>query len=282
MMTKRYFHLHLISDSTGETINAVAKAVCAQFESAHALTHSYGLVRAPKQLERAMRAIEKNPGPVFFTLMNQDLRTKLEKCCVQLSIPHIAVLDPFIGTLADYLHLQVSGKAGSQHIMDRDYFRRISALNYTMAHDDGQNQNDLNDADIIITGVSRTSKTPTCVYLANRGIRAANVPYIVGMEPPPELLTATQPLIVGFTISPERLVQIRKARLLSLKEATSRDYVDSEAIRTEITDAKRLFARQNWPIIDVSRRSIEEVATTILNLYQDYRDNTAVLETRDA
>ncbi len=268
---EKYFHLHLISDSTGETINAVAKAVCTQFETAHPIEHNYGLVRSAKQLERAIENIEKNPGPVLFSIVNQELRYRLEQICAKLAVPSMSVLDPFITAMAAYLNVPVSGKVGGQHEMNKDYFRRIAALNYTMMHDDGQSQNDLQEADIILTGVSRTSKTPTCMYLANRGFKAANVPLIRGIEIPAELLRVKGPLIVGLTTSVERLLHIRKNRLLLLNEATETNYIDPDNIKQEITEARRLMARQNWPIIDVSRRSIEEVATAILNLHQNFQ-----------
>lgn len=268
-MSEKYYHLHLISDSTGETINVVAKAVCAQFVGAHAIEHVYGLVRGKKPLTRAIASIEENPGPVMFSIIDAELRQTLERACNRLHIPCMSVLDPFVTTMGAYLNAEISGKPGSQHEMDTDYFKRIAALNYTIRHDDGQSQGDLDDADIILTGVSRTSKTPTCMYLANRGIKAANVPLVPGIDPPNELISATRPLIVGLTTSTERLMQIRKNRLLSMHEDSETEYVDPALIKHETAEARRLFARNNWPVIDVTRRSIEEIASAILNLYQE-------------
>lgn len=267
----KYFHLHLISDSTGETINAVAKAVCSQFVGAQAKMHSYGLVRGKKALKRALEAIAENPGPVMFSVVEKELRVALEKECDRLHVPCMSVLDPFVSTMGAYLNVEINAKPGSQHAMDTDYFRRIAALNYTIQHDDGQSQGDLNDADVILTGVSRTSKTPTCMYLANRGIKAANVPLVPGLDPPRELLEAKGPLIIGLTNAPERLVHIRRNRLLSLNEGSETDYIDPEQIKSETAEARRLFARQKWPVIDVTRRSIEEIASAILNLFQDHQ-----------
>ena len=246
----------------------MARAVCAQFTDAQSIEHAYGLVRGKKALLRALEAIEENPGPVMYSILDADLREELQRKCALINIPCMAVLEPFVATMSAYLNVEVSGKPGGQHILDTDYFQRIAALNYTIQHDDGQSQNDLNEADIILTGVSRTSKTPTCMYLANRGLKAANVPLVPGIDPPEELLTATRPLIVGLTTSPERLLQIRKNRLLSLNEDNDTEYIDPEQIKNETTEARRLFARQQWPIIDVTRRSIEETASAILNLYQ--------------
>lgn len=273
-MPTRNFHLHLISDSTGETVNVVARAVCAQFEGTKPIEHIYGLVRSDKQLERALTNIDLYPGPVFFSIINQDLRLRLEAACARLHMPCFSVLDPFISPMASFLNVAISGKAGSKHALDQEYFERIAALNYTMMHDDGQSQGDLNDADIILTGVSRTSKTPTCMYLANRGFKAANVPLIPGIDPPQELLAVTKPLVVGLTTSMERLRQVRKNRLISLNEGTETDYVDPEIVREEIMAAKRLCARKGWPVIDVTRRSIEEVAAEVMNLYQRSTDKS--------
>ena len=269
----KYFHLHLISDSTGETIQAVARAVCAQFVDAQAVEHIYGLVRSKKALERAIEAVKQDPGPVMYSILDDALRSQLHELCDSLSVPCLSVLDPFVKQLAPYLQVEVSGKPGSQHAMDGDYFRRINALNYTIQHDDGQSQNDLAEADIILTGVSRTSKTPTCIYLANRGYKAANVPLVPGVAPPSELMHLTKPLIVGLINSPERLRAIRRNRLLTLNEESETDYVDPDLIRSEIAEARRLFARQQWPVIDVSRRSVEEIASAILNLYQEHERN---------
>lgn len=268
----KYFHLHLISDSTGETIQAVARAVCAQFVDAQAVEHNYGLVRSKKVLARALRQIEENPGPVMYSILDEKLRTELHQICDRLAVPCLSVLDPFVEQMAPYLNVEVSGKPGGQHAMDTDYFRRINALNYTIQHDDGQSQNDLDEADIILTGVSRTSKTPTCIYLANRGYKAANVPLVPGLEPPSELLQATQPLIVGLVNSPERLRAIRRNRLLTLNEESETEYIDPDLIRTEIAEARRLFARQQWPVIDVTRRSVEEIASAIINLYHEHEE----------
>jgi regulator of PEP synthase PpsR (kinase-PPPase family) len=266
----KYFHLHLISDSTGETIQAVARAVCAQFVEAQPVEHIYGLVRGKKALDRALAELAENPGPVMYSILDDALRANLHSVCEKLSVPCLSVLEPFVNQLAPYLKVEASGKPGGQHAMDTDYFRRINALNYTIQHDDGQSQNDLDTADIILTGVSRTSKTPTCIYLANRGYKSANVPLVPGMDPPSELLEAKNPLIVGLLNSPERLRAIRRNRLLSLNEESETEYIDPELIRAEIADARRLFARQRWPVIDVTRRSVEEIASAVLNLYQDH------------
>ena len=269
MSGKRVFHLHLVSDATGETLNTVARAACAQYEDARPIEHVYALVRGPKQLERVLGEIEAAPGIVMFTMVNDELRERLERRCRELQSPCISVLDPAMQALGQYLGKESSHKPGSQHTMDAEYFGRITALNFTMAHDDGQSAGDLNDADIILLGVSRTSKTPTCIYLANRGIKAANIPIVPGTILPPDLETVEHPLIVGLTTSPDRLVQIRKNRLLSLHEKADTAYVEPEVVAEEVAFARKLFARNGWPVIDVTRRSIEETAAAVLNLYNE-------------
>ncbi len=260
------FHLHLVSDATGETLNSVAKAALVQFEEAEAVEHLWTLVRTSKQLDDVLAGVEANPGVVMFTLVNDELREILEERCRRLRVPCIAVLDPVFGVLSNYLGAKSRRQPGRQHMMDAEYFHRIEALSYSMQHDDGQMAGMLNDADVVLVGVSRTSKTPTCIYLANRGVKAANVPIVPGIPLPTELDTLTRPLVVGLTASPERLVQIRRNRLLAMNQSPETDYVDIEMVKEEVAYARKTYNRNKWPIIDVTRRSIEETAAAILNL----------------
>ena len=262
-----YFHLHLVSDSTGETLNAVAKAACAQFDMGRPIEHFYPLVRNRKQLERAMSELEASPGLVLHTIVNAELRSLLEGRCRELGMPSVAVLDPVMSNLAGYLGVEESHRPGAQHELDARYFARIEALNFTMAHDDGQSLSTLNQADVVLVGVSRTSKTPTCIYLANRGIKAANIPIVAGVGLPEELHSVSGPLVVGLIVNPERLLHIRRNRLLSLHETAETDYVDLDAIRAEPVIARKLFAEKGWPVIDVTRRSIEETAAAVIALH---------------
>jgi hypothetical protein len=260
-----YFHVHLVSDSTGETLNAVFKATTSQFATAHAFEHIYALVRSRSQMEKVLSDIEAAPGLVLYTVVNTDLRRMLEARCCELQIPALSVLDPFIEAFSDYLGLQQTRRAGAQHEMDEAYFKRIAAVDFTLAHDDGQMTWDLEPADVILVGVSRTSKTPTCMYLANRGVKAANVPLVPGTEPPAQLFTVRKPLIVGLIASPERLTQIRQSRLGGMNAADHADeYSDLETVRAEVLRAKRLYAKHRWPVIDVTRKSVEETAAAIL------------------
>ncbi len=261
-----YFHIHLVSDSTGETLNAMARAVCARFDDVLPIEHIYALVRSRRQLDRVLREIEGAPGVVLHTIVDKELRAALEQGCRDLEMSCIAALDPLVTALGRYLGASLSTRVGAQHALDSGYFERMDALNYAMAHDDGQAGGDLESADVVLVGVSRTSKTPTSIYLAHRGVRAANIPLVPGADPPDRLYALKRPLIVGLTVSPDRLVQIRRNRLLSLREDRESAYIEQEAVRDELVRARRLFERQGWPVIDVTRRSVEETAAAVINL----------------
>jgi len=272
-----YFHVHLVSDSTGETLNAMARAVCARFENVLPIEHIYALVRSPRQLERALTDIEEAPGVVIHTIVDDNLRSALEEGVRRLDMPCIAALDPLVSALQRYLGASISRKVGVQHALDNDYFNRMDALNYAIGHDDGQGGQDLDQADVVLVGVSRTSKTPTCIYLAHRGVRAANVPLVPHRPPPDRLFELKNTLVVGLTVSPDRLIQIRRNRLLSLKEDRESTYIDTEAVREEIVHARRLYERQGWPVIDVTRRSVEETAAAVMNLLHGGHGQVEVL-----
>lgn len=269
--SQRFFHLHLVSDATGETLNTVAKAAAAQYADFRPIAHIYALVRTPSQLNRALREIEEQPGIVLFTLINPDIRKHLEAQCEVMGVPCLSILDPIISILSQYLNATSRPQVGGQHALNSDYFRRIDALNFTMAHDDGQSLDDLGKSDVILLGVSRTSKTPTSIYLAQRGIRTANIPIVPGIPVPRQLGEVRGPLIVGLIASAERIAQIRRHRLLSLKESRSTDYVDPRLITDELMAMKSLCSNNDWPMIDVTRRSVEETAATILNMMADTR-----------
>ena len=265
------FHLHLVSDATGETLRGVARACFVQFDGIEPVEHHWPLVRTKGQIEKIVRDIEEHQGIVLFTIVKEELRTALEIGCSRLHIPCISVLDPVIHALTAFLGLESSGKSGRQHMLDADYFDRMDAMTFTLNHDDGQSTHDLGNADIVLVGVSRTSKTPTCIYLANRGLKAANVPIVPDMELPHVFDTLSgdgAPLIVGLTTDPKRLVQVRRNRLRLLDPDADTNYVDPEIVRAEVTTARRLFSDRNWPVIDVTRRSIEETAATILQFLE--------------
>jgi hypothetical protein len=274
-----YFHVHLVSDSTGETLNAMARAVCARFDNILPIEHIYALVRSRRQLDRVLREIEGAPGVVLHTIVDTELRAALEQGCRDLEMSCIAALDPLVTALGRYLGASLSTRVGAQHALDSGYFERMDALNYAMAHDDGQSAGDLESADVVLVGVSRTSKTPTSIYLAHRGVRAANVPLAPGIEPPQQLFELSRPMVVGLTVSPDRLVQIRRNRLLSLKEDRESAYIEQEAVRDELVRARRMFERHSWPVIDVTRRSVEETAAAVINLLNAQRGHVAEIIT---
>jgi [pyruvate, water dikinase]-phosphate phosphotransferase / [pyruvate, water dikinase] kinase len=267
-----FFHLHLVSDSTGETLITVARAACAQYINASAVEHVYPAVRTNKQLDRVLTEIEASPGVILYTLLDQPLIGRLEDKCRELSLPCLSILGPVLSLFQSYLGAESTHKVGAQHILNADYFKRIDALNYTMMHDDGQLADDLENADVILVGVSRTSKTPTSIYLANRGVKTANIPLVPGMPPPVSLETVRRPLVVGLFASPERIVQIRENRLLGLNAHRDDDqYIDRQAVAEEIAFSRRLCNKHEWPLIDVTRRSIEETAAAIMSLLADRR-----------
>ncbi len=266
-MASKHFHLHLVSDATGETVDLVARAALVQFKNIDQTEHVWNMVRSESQIREIIDGVRENPGFVLCTLVDNDMRTLLENSCRELKVPCIPILDPVVNALGSYLKAEVQAAPGRQHVMDAEYFSKIEAMHFVLGHDDGQSTRTLNTADVIIVGVSRTSKTPTCIYLANRGLKAANVPIVPGCPLPIELMEADKPLVVGLTNDPRQLIQIRRNRLKSLGQDEATDYIDLETVTAEVKEAKRLYAKQNWPTIDVTRKSIEEVAANILQLY---------------
>jgi len=265
-----YFHLHMVSDSTGETLITVARAVAAQYSHVTAVEHVYPLVRSQKQLDRVLAEIEESPGIVLFTLLEEDLVSRLEAKCKDINIPSLSIIGPVLQLFQAYLGTTTSPRVGAQHTLNAEYFKRIDALNYTMMHDDGQHVEGLEEADVVLVGVSRTSKTPTSIYLANRGVRAANVPLVLGIPIPRQLEALKNPLVVSLHASPERLIQVRQNRLLGLGAKVDADvYIDRQAVTDEVLYARKLSAKHDWALLDVTRRSIEETAAAILKLLAD-------------
>jgi [pyruvate, water dikinase]-phosphate phosphotransferase / [pyruvate, water dikinase] kinase len=270
--TGSYFHLHLVSDATGETLTTVARAATAQYVRVSPVEHVYPLVRTQKQLDRVLAEIEEEPGIVLYTLLEDDLVARLERHCRELGLPCLSILGPVLQLLQAYLGRETSHRVGAQHTLNADYFKRIDALNYTMLHDDGQHLDGLEEADVVLVGVSRTSKTPTSIYLANRGVKTGNVPLVPGVDVSRQVEKLERPLVVGLYASPERIVQIRQNRLLGLKAHHDGDqYIDRQAVAEEIAYSRKLCARHNWPSIDVTRRSIEETAAAVLKLLAERR-----------
>ncbi len=265
------FHLHLLSDSTGETLEMIVKAALAQFEDADVVRHFWPMVRSGQHLNRIMGDIADNPGLVLFTLVDSETRDQLEEQCRTLGIPAIAALDAVTNALEVMLGREARGRPGRQHQLNDAYFARVEAISYTIAHDDGMAWEDWEEADIVLAGVSRTSKTPTSIYLANRGYKTANIPIVAESPPPTALFGLRRPLVVGLTTAPERLVQVRRNRLLTLNQAPDTSYVNAERVQQEVKYARRMFADNGWPVIDVTRRSIEETAAAIMKLLFERR-----------
>lgn len=273
------FYIHLVSDATGTTLLGLARAVLAQFEDTDPNQKFWPLIRTERQLERVIRKISENPGPVIFTFVNEKMRARLQEECDLLGVPCVAVLDPIIHSLSSYLGLHAKGVPGLQHAMDDAYFKRVSAVDFAMRFDDGKSFDGLKKADAILVGVSRTSKTPTSIFLARRGIKAANIPLVPGVDVPEEHLSLKRPLYVGLTASPDRLKQLRQTRLRADKNQAAayneNTYLDEEKIEEEVRKARRLFSDHGWPVIDVTKRSIEETAAEIMALLQTKRDREA-------
>ena len=266
-------NLHLVSDATGETNHQVARACLVRFSYIRANEYVWTLVRTPAHIEKILASAAENPGPVLFTLVDPELRRILQDGCQRISVPCVSILDAVVDTLSAYLGTAIARpRPGGQHELDAAYFDRIEAMNFTIAHDDGQMVETLHEADIVLLGVSRTSKTPTSLYLANRGYKTANIPIVPSVDLPTELFRLTDPFVIGLTNDPNRLIQIRQNRILMLNQRDNTDYVDLEQVRQEVQSARRLFAKRGWPVIDVTRRSIEETAAAVLQRYQGYTE----------
>lgn len=268
-MDKKLINLHLISDSTGETLSSVARAVLSQFESVESNDFIWPLIRSKSQLDRVLESISNHPGIVLYTIMHDDLVNELRKECSRLQLPCISVLSHIIAEFSNYLRENVNYSIGRQHLLNSEYFSRVDAISYTITHDDGQSSWDLYEADVVIIGVSRTSKSPTSVYLSCRGYKVANIPFVSLETIPNSIFELKKPLIVGLIINPEKLVQIRQSRLILIGQESSSDYVDIEKIKSEIAESRKLFTKLNCPVIDVTKRSVEETSAKIIQLIQD-------------
>ncbi|MEE2760771.1 MAG: pyruvate, water dikinase regulatory protein [Pseudomonadota bacterium] len=269
------FHLHLISDATGETVQSVARACLVQFENVKPTENLWTLVRTEGQLEKVIVGIKENPGFVLYTLVDPMMRTRLHETCQRIQVPCVSVLQPIMSAFGGYLNIKQQARPGRQHVLDNEYFARISSMDFAMSHDDGQSTWNLEEADVVLVGVSRTSKTPTCIYLANRGIKAANFPIILGMKVPEELFALKKPLVVGLIKETGSLVQIRRNRLRMLNEGDTSEYADPDTVAEEVKFANRIIAGPGWPVIDVTRRSIEETAASIMQMLAEFRQSVA-------
>ncbi|WP_019223054.1 pyruvate, water dikinase regulatory protein [Bartonella rattaustraliani] len=268
---KKSFHLHMLSDATGETLFSLGRAVASQYTMNQVTEHIYPMIRNETQLQRALDEIQQEPGIVLYTIIDKKIKLLLKKKCEKIKVPCVDILHPVLNAFQSYLGTPTNLRVSAQHDLNADYFRRIEALDFTIEHDDGQSPGGLPDADVILVGISRTSKTPTSIYLANRGVKTANVPLIPGIELPESLFEAKNALIIGLIASAERISHIRQNRDLGSSFAIE-SYTNRINIAEELTYAKRIFERFYWPIIDVTRRSIEETAAAILELLSRFRE----------
>lgn len=276
-----YYHLHLVSDATGETLTTIAKAASVQYANIRAIEHVHPLVRTPRQLSRVLKEIEQAPGIVLYTVVNQELSASIEQRCLELNVPCLAVLQPIMQVYESYIGAPQTPTVAGQHVLDADYFRRIDALNFTMRHDDGMLPEDLNEADVVILGISRTSKTPTSIYLAQRGYKTANVPIVPSIPLPPALSDEHSAFVVCLVAQADRIAEVRRNRAMVLGDRNLDTYVDRDTILAEIAHSRRICARQGWPVIDVTRRSVEETAATIIKLLHDRQTSHAMTEDTD-
>ncbi len=274
MTARDVYNLHLVSDSSGETVTNVARACLVQYENVEVTEHFWWLVRTTGQMNRVIEGIRSSPGLVVFTLLDKATRDLLEQACRDIRVPYVSAIDPVMQAFSRFFHQQAMSEVGKQHVLDDDYFRRIDAMHFALQHDDGQSMATMAEADVILVGVSRTSKTPTSMYLANRGLKVGNIPLVPGIKVPEELMAATKPLFVGLTREPKSLSDIRQSRLTIMKDERASSYADVDAVREEIAEARRLFVKHNWPVIDVTRRSIEEAAATIIQFYNQRQTAT--------
>lgn len=261
--------LYLVSHASGELVELLARNTVAQLDGVSIDMRLWKMVRNLGQAADILGVIATRRGYVLHSVADQEVRGALEQGCAKLVVPCRFVLEPFVPDLAEYYGATIRFRASVRDLMDEDYFRRVEAMKYTLSHDDGVAADHLDDADVILVGVSRATKTPTCLYLASRGIKAANVPLVPGVPLPDGLTKARNPLIVGLTVNPAHLARVRGARLRMLSEERTTDYAADEAVETEVREARRLFSRNRWPVIDVTNKPIEQTANRIMKLLSE-------------
>lgn len=275
-MAETTLHIHLVSDSTGETVHQIARACIAQFPDVRTIEHVWTLVRSLNHVDAVFTGLERNPGILLMSVVDSDLREEFERRCTEKHIPHVSVLDPVVDLLGQFLGQPSRNRPGGQRKLDTAYFDRMAAVDFAVSHDDGLNMGDLHDADILLVGVSRTSKTPTSMYLAHRGYKVANYALVPEVPFPQHYIDGLKLFIVGLTNDPKRLSVVRKTRQIAQSDEGNTSYTDLELISGEVRDARRLFARNQWPVIDITRRSVEETAAAVIQLH------TAWLEEQSA
>ena len=269
------YQIYLISDSTGETLERIFLALKAQFKNIEYKVHSYSFTRTENQILKILEDAKKNENSVIlYTIVDNNLAKYLANVSDEKKIPCFGVLGNLILNFSKILNQKASHEPSGQHALNDEYYERIEAIQFTMNHDDGNLVNDIEKSDIILVGVSRTSKTPTAIYLANKGFKTSNIPLVNENSLPKKLKDNPQlTCVVGLNTEPERLVDLRKNRMSSLKETENTKYINLESIKKEIIDAKKTFQKYKWPSIDVTRKSVEETAASIIKIHEIYLNN---------
>ena len=267
-MNEKY-NVYLVSDSTGETLDRIFLSLKSQFANFEYTKKEFAFVRTEQQIDKIIKECEKIENPlILYTIVETKLAKYISIKSEKNSVPCFGILGNLILSFSKLLNQKAIHKPSAQHVLDDDYYKRIEAIQYTMAHDDGKKVDDINDADVILLGVSRTSKTPTSIYLANRGYKTVNVPLILEQKIPEGLSSNNKSCIIGLVADPERLADIRRNRVAIMKDHKLKDYTDLTFIKDEVENSKKLFKKNNWPIIDVTRRSVEETAASILKIIE--------------
>jgi regulator of PEP synthase PpsR (kinase-PPPase family) len=275
MVAQQTLHIHLVSDSTGETVHQVARACVAQFPNVTTVEHVWTLVRSEAHLRALCAGLDRNPGILLLSIVNDDMRDKILAECRSRGIPGVSVLDHVVQLLGRVLGQTTQNLPGGQRRLNTAYFDRIAAVDFAVSHDDGMNMGQLLQADILLVGVSRTSKTPTSMYLAHRGYKVANYALVPQVPFPLHCLDGLNLLVVGLTNDPKRLSQIRRTRQMAMADTDNVTYVDVDQITEEVRHGRRLFSEQNWPVIDVTRRSVEETAAAVIQLHTNWQESQA-------
>jgi len=269
------YQIYLISDSTGETLDRIFTAIKAQFKNINYKIHTYSFTRTENQIFKILTEAEKvNNSIILYSIVDSNLAKYLANTSNEKKIPCFGVLGDLILSFSKLLNQKASHQPSGQYALNEEYYKRIAAIQFTMNHDDGNLVNDINKSDIILLGVSRTSKTPTSIYLANKGFKTSNIP-LVNDNSIPETHKSNPKVacVIGLNKEPERLADIRKNRMNSLKESENKSYTDLEKIKKEVEDAKNTFRKYKWPMIDVTRKSVEETAASIIKIYDIYKQN---------
>ena len=274
-MSDETLHIHLVSDSTGETVHQITRACVAQFSNVRTTEHVWTLVRSHNHVDAVFAGVDRNPGILLMSVMDEDLRSEFESRCTKRGIPHVSVLDPVVDLLGRTLGKPMRNRPGGQRQLDTAYFNRMAAVDFAVRHDDGLNMGELHDADILLVGVSRTSKTPTSMYLAHRGYKVANYALVPKVPFPAQYIDGLKLFVVGLTNDPKRLSVVRKTRQIVQSDESNVVYTDLERITEEVRDARRLFSQNQWPVIDVTRRSVEETAAAVIQLYTNWQEQTS-------